>query len=268
MGEETDGQNQEQGSQKDQHTPDYAPAVPSTDNQQAERAKSSIDVQTAVMVVVFALVLVAAAGGSVWYAMNKQVTDLQSKNAELTKSITALKKASSPSSTVASSSKPTMYQVEGFKNASWLQSKSIDPDGSDSLLSNTAINATLTPAVVDIGNYGENYTLYKDSYWVAVGIRSVDSRTTGSKRAIIERDNIRLVDNGNKIPPVVVRENLIAPLETKTIYSFFPVNKTSTSFELWTGDMANPTINKLDFTKGAKLSGYFLIDSGFSATPK
>ena len=242
----------------------------------AATAKPNISVQTLIVIIVLSLIVIGLFGSSIWFAMNKQITDLRSENEELTKSITSLKKSNAVTSnnTVTDNSnsiitsKTTMYQVDGFTNASWLQSKSIDPERSDILLSNTAINATLAPAVVDIDLIGENYTLSKYKYWVAVGIKSVDNRTTGSKRAIIERDNIRLVENGNKIPPVVVRENLIAPLESKTVYAFFPVEKASTSFELWTGDMTNPTINKLNFTNGTKLNGYFLIDRGYSSTLK
>ena len=236
-------------------------------------AKPNISVQTLIVIIVLSLIVIGLFGSSIWFAMNKQITDLRSENEELTKSITSLKKSNAVTSnnTVTDNSnsiitsKTTMYQVDGFTNASWLQSKSLDPNYSDSLISSTANSAILVPNVSDMGNFRDNY---QNKYWVAVEIKSTDYRTNGSKRAIIERDNIRLVENGNKISPVVVQENLIAPLESKTTYAFFPVDKTSTSFELWTGDMANPTINKLNFTNGTKLNGYFLIDRGYSSTLK
>jgi hypothetical protein len=208
------------------------------------------------------LVVIAVAGVTgivVYYLMSLQISELNTKNADLTSSNKSLKEAASGEGIV--TTKTTMFKVSDITDATWESDKQLDPNYSDQLIDFEAKSATRTPIVADMSAIRDSY---KDKEWVAVEINATDTRTSGPKRAIILRDSIRLNDNGEIISPIDDQELLIAPLENKTVYVFFPVNKASGVFELWTGDLANPTINNLDFQNGTELSGYFLMEDGFS----
>jgi hypothetical protein len=248
--------------------PDNTTDKSTMNNRPAGKTLLTIDVRTGVIIIVSVLALVAVVGFSVWAVMDSQVIELQDKNAELTKSIESMKKVKSATTTSTASkmggtiavdsrgiatSKVTMYSLTNIQNASWESASS---------MSYSVISATLTPVIADMGHFRDNYP-NKD--WVSVGINVVDNRTSGYIRNIPISDNIRLVDGGAKIAPTS-NETTIAALQSKTIYVNFPVDKTSNSFDLWTGDLAKPTINKLNFSNGTSQYGYFSGESGYSTT--
>jgi len=252
--------------------PDQSPvidiSIPSLGNVPTVQHKNNT--QILVIVIVLALVFSGLVGFAIWYEMNKNVTNLQAENKVLADSVATLKKASDAAleeSLVANSdgiitSKVAMYKISDIQNAIWKSDKKTDPGYSDSLINYIAVSATRTSVVADMGTFRDNY---KDKEWVAVQINATDTRTAGQNRAIIITDNIRLVDGTTKIAPIS-DVNYIAPLEEKTIYAFFPVDKTSNLFELWTGDLAKPTVTSLNFNEGTRFTGFFLMDTGFSTT--
>ena len=229
-----------------------------------------ISVPVLMIAVIATITFVGLAGVSIWYTMDQQIVELTRENADLTEAAKSSKTSKIGNVTISTNSdgivttKTTMYQINDIQNVSWQYDKPY-ANKTYPLIDYVVNSVTLTPVVADMGAYRGNYT---DKNWVVVEIEAKDTRTSGQGRSIIIADSIRIVDGNTKIQPIYMGESYyIAPLESKTVYAFFPVDKDIKSFRLWTGDLANPTITNLNFDSKTVSApyGYFLMKSGYSS---